>query len=151
MNICKKCGRVLQDSDLVLHKDYEDGVCYDSTVCCPCGSEDLVEAERCEECGEYFPADELYDGICKGCLKQEMTVDNALKCGEEGGARQTISVNGFLASCFSEDEINRILEEKLQNLIDSSYASAMGIIDKAECWCEEDETYFADWLKSNKK
>lgn len=36
--------------------------------CSNCGEpEDIEPAFACEECGEYFPADELTSGFCKKC------------------------------------------------------------------------------------
>ena len=89
----------------------------------------------------------MHDGICKDCLKEEMTVDNAIECGKDGSARVEVSINGFLASCFSQEQIDELLIKALEEKINASDADANKVIDMAEIWCGEDESYFADWLK----
>lgn len=73
---CKHCGAIFdeEDADLVdvgfwcefwghdvYNKEYE--------LHCPdCGSEDIDDAEECEECRDYFTPDELdEDGLCPCC------------------------------------------------------------------------------------
>lgn len=107
----------------------------------------VTEAEQCETCGEYFREDELHDGVCDECLKEEATVANALECGKDGSARMEVSVNGFLAMVFTSDKIDEILTRELERLIGKSDDHAKHIIDVAETWCLEDKSYFAEWLK----
>ena len=39
--------------------------------CIYCGSDDLEEADECQECGELFPESELDDeGVCEDCRKE---------------------------------------------------------------------------------
>lgn len=153
MLICEDCGSVLHEDELKTERSYVSdyaGGCYEDYTCCPCGGS-VTEAEQCEVCGEYFKPEDLHEGMCEDCLKQEMTVDNALRCGKDASARQEVSVNGFLARCFDEEEIDALLLEALEMQINSSEANAVAIMDSAEEWCEEDIGYFAEWLKSRKE
>ena len=123
------------------------GGCYENITGCPCGGS-VEEAEMCDMCGEYFRHEDLHDGICIDCLREEMTVDNAIECGKDGSARSDVSINGFLAMVFSHEKIDEILIRELERLIGESAANANHIIDLARVWCEEDTSYFADWLNS---
>lgn len=147
MLICEDCGRTLHEDDLVTQKSYVSdyaGGCYEEYSTCPCGG-DVEEAEMCVCCGEYFKKDELTDGICEDCLKEQMSVDNAIEAGNE--AKVTVELNGFLASVFNESVIERLMLDEFEKIIDASDDGAMAAIDKAEEWCREDLLWFADWLK----
>ncbi len=39
-------------------------------LCPNCGSEDVWEEARCEECGEEYAASDISDGLCRVCLEQ---------------------------------------------------------------------------------
>ena len=46
---------------------------------CPdCGGA-YVEAQRCYDCGDYYPADDLIESICNECLCANVTYDKALQ------------------------------------------------------------------------
>ena len=153
MYICCDCGSVLDEDELHTERSYVSdymGGSYEDTVSCPCGGE-IVEAEKCSLCGEYYRPEDMQDDICIECIKSEMTVDNAIECGKDGSAREDVSINGFLASIFSKEKIDEILIRELERLIDSSDECAMHVINKAEEWCNGDVSYFADWLKSRQK
>lgn len=144
---CLDCGRILDDDELKTERSYVSdymGGCYESFSCCPCGG-DIEEVERCDSCGEYFTSDELPDGICLDCLKEYATVENALECGKD--AKETIKINGFLASCFSSDEIEKLLLSALEERINSSDANAVAEAETAEDYCLDDASWFAGWLK----
>lgn len=98
-------------------------------------------------CGEYYKSEDLHDGVCIECLREEMTVDNALKCGADGSARDEVSINGFLAWLFTAEKIDEILTREVERLINKSDSNAVHIINQAEEWCGADLSYFADWLK----
>lgn len=150
MVICEDCGDVLDESELKQERSYISdymGGCYEDITGCPCGGS-VEEAEMCDMCGEYFRHEDLHDGICIDCLREEMTVDNAIECGKDGSARSDVSINGFLAMVFSHEKIDEILIRELERLIVESDANANHIINLARAWCEEDTSYFADWLNS---
>lgn len=150
MYICDDCGTVLDEDELRTERSYISdymGGCYETITTCPCGG-NIEEAERCERCGEYYKPEDLRDGVCPDCLREEMTVDNAIKYGADGGAREEVSVNGFLARLFMSEKIDEILIREVERLISESDSNAVHIINQAEEWCGEDLSYFADWLKS---
>lgn len=74
--ICQSCKTTTQEENL--KKQYETfglspeelgygkGVPY--LVCPICGCDELMEAIRCDACGEYFEDCDIDDGICYSCL-----------------------------------------------------------------------------------
>lgn len=151
MVVCEDCGATLDENELVTTRSYVSdymGGCYEYSTGCSCGGP-VTNAEQCVICGEYFKEDEMHDRICDECLKEEMTVDNAIECGKDGSARTEVSINGFLAFCFNQEEIDSLLTKALEDKINNSDAAVNGAIDNAEEWCKEDLSYFADWLKRN--
>lgn len=48
-------------------------------VCPDCKETDYYELETCKICGEYFNQDELWNGMCEQCLKDEFEVHRGLK------------------------------------------------------------------------
>jgi len=100
------------------------------------------EAKRCIECQEWFTDDELIYGYCKECLEEEMTYENAIKYGSEN--EESVSINGFLASCFSADEIQEIL---LKELTQAKELMPSRIDEYVKTYCKDDLDYFAEWLE----
>lgn len=81
--ICKNCGKVLDEEDLVVRlyspeTRYEPAE-YTDPECPDCGSEDIWDAEECPICGEYYIKD---DGgaICPDCEEAIMAaIDDLAK------------------------------------------------------------------------
>lgn len=80
MYICKKCGKVFKEEDVVeIHDDPSPaGVSlpsgYYTYYECPyCGSDDIHEATECVVCGDYFVDDG--DDVCEECFG---TIENKL-------------------------------------------------------------------------
>lgn len=141
--MCEQCGDVYEN--LPTHDEdlgYDVGVgkmvarvtLVDS---CHCGG-NLVKATQCEECGEWFKKNGQQT-ICDKCLEKYKTLDNAIKLGDEYSIPKKI--NQFFAWCFSEVEINQILERELRE------AQKLG----KQFVSKELESYFADneWLSGN--
>lgn len=141
--MCKRCGDVYEE--LPTHDEdfgYDVGIGRVSAVqtlvdSYHCGG-NFVEATQCDECGEWFEKNGLQT-ICDKCLEKYKTLDNAIKLGDEYSIPKKI--NQFFAWCFSEEEINQILERELRE------AQKLGkpFVSK------ELESYFADneWLSGN--
>lgn len=115
--VCEYCGKVLDEEELpVYNEDYgfETGIGYKSIIqeivdTCNCGG-NFVEATECEMCGEYFnDCDDI--GICNNCLEENATFENAIKIGDDNPEK--IYINGYLASEFTNEEIEEILRREL--------------------------------------
>lgn len=143
---CNYCGCVIEDDELGTHEEDRGefwGSPCSETVCddCSCGG-GFDEAKRCIECQEWFTDDELIYGYCKECLEEEMTYENAIKYGSEN--EESVAINGFLASCFSADEIQEIL---LKELTQAKELMPSRIDEYVKTYCKDDLYYFAEWLE----
>ena len=105
---CRWCGEVFGEEDMATSvtshfcgnssSDEEFGECPN------CGEGMIEEAVQCKECGEWFFRDELHEGYCDDCLKNNATFDNVLRCAEEND-----DAKGFAESILTEEEITNIL------------------------------------------
>lgn len=107
--ICERCGHVLEGKETQLSYD-------DTLVCRMCGG-DAVPAYRCEICEEIVPEDEI-EGcehkVCRSCIeKKRYDVDFCAKVGEAEGSE--CCLNSFLASLFTESEINDLMLAALKD------------------------------------
>ena len=75
MLICKECGAIFSDEELVKSTEnhpYGEGYAIETFYCCPsCKSGDIEEAHQCFHCGEYLSFDgiDFYGGkkLCEVC------------------------------------------------------------------------------------
>ena len=74
---CTDCGYVFDYEDRTVVKEshgFDDGF-YETFSCCPnCGG-DFKDAVDCDQCGETFTEDELYEGWCEKCLRETINYD----------------------------------------------------------------------------
>jgi hypothetical protein len=107
--ICERCGRTLEGNETQLS-------CDDTLVCRMCGG-DAVPAYRCEICEEIVPEDEIggcEHKVCWTCIeKKRYDVDFCTKVGEAEGSE--CCLNSFLASFFTESEINELMLAALKD------------------------------------
>lgn len=117
MYICDKCGKLFDDDELPQitehfplceEFDFSTKIFYEEN--CSCGGE-IVKALSCEKCGEYFK--ENGRCICEKCLNEYKSLDIALEIGSDW--EEKLSLNGFLASSFTKEEIELILIDTLKN------------------------------------
>lgn len=134
MLVCTHCGELKREEELKYvtephgerHLDYN----------CRCGGE-FIEATKCRVCCKWFDNSEL-DGVCEGCLDEYETVGMALEIGAEN-LESVDGINGFVASCLSVEQINKILVKWVEeNFTDHSKA----VVE----YLEDDKGYFSDYL-----
>ena len=74
---------------------------------------------ECRICRKKFREENLYQGLCRTCIKEWETVGDALEWGEE--RTENIQINGFVAHVLSEEQINKILAKWCEeNFVDGS-------------------------------
>lgn len=64
MYICKDCGAVFNDADLMEY----NGEYF--TACPICGSRNFEETGWCKSCNAVVPKSKVYDGICDDCASE---------------------------------------------------------------------------------
>lgn len=153
MYICDMCGDLVDKDDLPTYTEdfgYDTGVgwrsCPQTFVSdCHCGGT-YVEAERCKLCDEYFNPDDLEGGVCKSCLEDELTYENAIKVGEIN--KEKVEINSFYTFAFTEDEIEKILKKELD---EANRLSPSVVDDDVKNYLNEDKSWFGDWLIEQRK
>ena len=150
MYICNRCGNLCEDDELPTYEEdfgFETGVGWKAMKqtfvdTCSCGG-DFVEARECALCGEYFDKEEGWR-VCKHCLEEGATYENALAVGEEN--KDSVKINGFLANVFTESQIEEILQRELDQ---ARKLTPTDINEQAKQYCLDDSDYFGDWLEKN--
>lgn len=138
MYICSYCGKTFEDEE-VETVESEESIVVDGYSCrtfvlssCTCGRE-LEKASICQKCGA--PVEEGYS-LCEICLEEYKTVDVALEIGEEWDG--CITLNGFLLSYYSREDIEQILLDSIRN-------ESVDKVQKAVSrYCEEDKECFRE-------
>jgi DNA-directed RNA polymerase subunit RPC12/RpoP len=101
---CRDCGKVFENAE----EKGTRGEYLPECTCPHCGSEDYDKAIECEECGEYYLADDLTEGVCPECIKG--FANDLEMCYKVGKCdEREIKINGFLLSMFEVEDIEKIL------------------------------------------
>ena len=121
--ICERCGHMLEGRETQLSYD-------DTLVCRLCGG-NAVNAYRCEVCEELVPEDDV-EGcehkVCRSCIeKKRYDLDFCTKVGETEGSE--CCLNSFLASFFTESEINDLMMEALKERAKISPVDGLKYLD----------------------
>ena len=143
MYICTDCGKVFEDWEV----EREDST-YGEEHCglgapitrfmridteCSCGGE-IVKAKECERCGEFTAE---YNDLCLNCYDEYKTLDSVLEIGAEW--EENVSLNGFLLSAFTKEEIECVLLYALKE-----HKNVKHFVDK---YCEDDIEYFRGYAE----
>lgn len=157
MYICEKCDAVIETDecrieydDLGLSNDVRRDWAGEKCSVCPCcRTGNLICAERCEICQEYFPVDELChsDGyMCEDCFNKLDYADikNVSDCFADI-SKIDIKVDSLLYFIFGDD---KQINEALWALVEQKHA-ALGTIpvsdrERAKEWALEDKSGFIE-------
>ena len=115
---CEDCGHIFEEGEQCEWEEmhgftYGPGEHFSGCPRCKGG---YYEVYNCEDCGEIFEEDELHVGRCAECLKNNFKGDFKMceKVAEHSSYTEDVAINGFLATQFTAEEINKILSEKLE-------------------------------------
>ena len=133
---CDHCVREFEEPDIITETHgMTDGSCEKIGVCPYCKGY-FEEMAQCRICGEYFTEDELSGGVCDECIYEHSTdIELCHKLGEE--AEETIKINGFIASVFTEEQINEILWNRIKEINRMVNISCYDFIDSDKSWFAE--------------
>lgn len=139
MYICEKCKKKYRTLKNKEHKIFPlvKVLTFESEeeTICKCGG-NIVELKKCQKCGAEMISE--YD-LCAKCFSEYKTFDTALGIGED--CQESISINGFLLSCFSKIDIELILIDALKNIDKPTLAKS--ILE----YCNENEEYFKEYAE----
>ena len=142
MYICEHCGELREELPCSKYYDRVDGNWAMSGWVeeedneCSCGGT-FVEATECPVCGEWTNPKE--GNICKECLKEEMTLENAIEYSRECGFGYEIELPDFF-EFYTAKEIEEIL---IKHIL-STKTKEQGNVKE---YCENDISCFSDFLE----
>jgi len=149
MFICESCGNTREE--LLTYKEsrgnFPDGNNSEMVTDCECScGGNYVEATKCLSCGDWFNDSDNLGGICSSCFDKFADFENALDYGEE--EKGNIHINGFLASQFTEIQINEILKREL---VEAHILMPLEIDNGARKFCRDNDRNFSKWLREQSK
>ena len=135
---CHRCEKRFEEPDFVTEKHGLDTPPYEKVAVCPYCYGYFEEMYQCEICGEWFTDGELTSGVCDDCIYQHDTdYELCYKLGNEEDIKESVSINGFVASVFTEEQINEILMRELRNIKDITNISCIEFIGSDKSWFAE--------------
>lgn len=137
---CHECDRRFEEPDIITETHgMIDGSCEKIGVCPYCKGY-FEEVYQCKICGEWFTDGELTSGVCDDCIYQHDTdIELLYRLGNEEDAKETVKLNGFIASVLTEEQISEIVIRELRTL------NYVGCINGTE-FIGSDKDWFAEKL-----
>lgn len=135
---CHECDRRFEKPDIIIETHGLDSPPYEKIGVCPYCKGYFEQVYQCKICGEWFTDDELTMGVCDECVYQHDTdYELCYKLGNEEEAKEKITINGFVASVFTEEQISEILIRELRNIKDITNISCIEFIGSDKSWFAE--------------
>ena len=133
---CHRCGKHFEEPDIITETHGLDSPPYEKVAVCPYCHGWFEEMYQCKVCGQFFTDDELTMSVCDECIyEHEINAELCHKFGEE--AEESIKINGFIASVFSEEQINEILWNRIKEINRIVNVSCYAFIDRDKSWFAE--------------
>ena len=133
---CHNCGKRFEEPHIIEEKHGLDTPPYEKIGVCPYCKGYFEEMTQCRICGQYFTEDELSGGVCDECVYEHSTdIELCHRLGQE--AEESIKLNGFIASVFSEEQINEILWNRIKEINRMVNISCYDFIDSDKSWFAE--------------
>jgi hypothetical protein len=135
---CHNCGRRFEEPDFVVERHGLDTPPYEKVAVCPYCHGYFDEMYQCKICGEWNTDGELTSGVCDECIYQHDTdIELLYKLGNEEEAKETVTLNGFVASVLTEEQINEILMRELRTINYAGYVNGTEFIGSDKSWFAE--------------
>ena len=144
---CHECDRRFEEPDFITETHGLDTPPYEKIAVCPYCKGYFEEMYQCKICGEYFTVDELTSGVCDDCIYEHDTdIELLYRLGNEEDAKETVKLNGFIASVLTEEQINEILYKRIKEITE---ISMFNWINGTE-FIGSDKSWFAEQLIKEK-
>ena len=132
---CHECDKQFDEPDVIKESHgFTDGS-YEEHGVCPYCKGYFEELHQCKICGQHFTGDELSNGVCDECVYEKAAdIEFCYKLGAEEDAQESIKINGFIASYFSEEQINEILWNRIKEINRIVNISCYDFIDSDKSW-----------------
>lgn len=135
---CHECDRRFEEPDIITETHgMTDGSCEKIGVCPYCKGY-YEPMYQCKICGQYFTEDELSGGVCDECIYEHDTdIELLYRLGNEEDAKETVKLNGFIASVLTEEQINEIVMRELRTINYAPYINGIEFIGSDKSWFAE--------------
>lgn len=135
---CHECDRRFEEPDFITETHGLDSPPYEKIGVCPYCKGYYEPMYQCKICGEWFTDDELTSGVCDDCIYQHDTdIELLYRLGNEEDAKETVTINGFIASVLTEEQINEILMRELRTINYACYVNGTEFIGSDKSWFAE--------------
>ena len=135
---CHECDRQFDKPDFVTETHGFELPPYEKMAVCPYCKGYFEEMYQCKVCKEFFTDDELTSGVCDCCIWDKATdFEFCYKLGNEEDAKETIKLNGLVASIFTEEQIAEILMKELRIIKDIGLVNCFEFIGSDKSWFAE--------------
>lgn len=135
---CFECERHFEEPDFIVEKHGLDTPPYEKLAACPYCKSFFREMYQCKICGEWFTDEELTMYVCDDCIYQHDTdIELLYKLGNEEEVKETVTLNGFVASVLTEEQINEILIRELRTINYACYVNGTEFIGSDKSWFAE--------------
>lgn len=131
---CHNCGKQFEEPHIIEERHGLDTPPYEKIGVCPYCKGYFEEMHQCKICGQYFTNAELSGGVCDECIYENSTdIEFCYNLETE----ETIKINGFIASVFTEEQINEILWNRIKEINRMVNISCYDFIDSDKSWFAE--------------
>lgn len=127
---CDRCNHRFNVFDIVTEPHGE------KVACCPFCHGSFEEIKQCKICGDWYAEDDMTSDVCDECIySHENDIELCYKFGEV--AKEAVSINGFIASVFTEEQIAEILMKELRIAKEIGQVSCIEFIGSDKSWFAE--------------
>ena len=140
---CLECGYIFGEGEQASWKEmraqFDMYDCYETICGCPVCGGDFDLTVKCDICGSDHLSKDLINGVCEDCIEDyKYDVDVCYNIGKNQD--EDVSINLFLATMFTKEEIEEIL---FKSLLDGEK-----VIGKIDCkkFIDLDKSWFAECL-----
>lgn len=141
---CNRCGLRFEKYVVAEEKHGLGYPPYEKIAACPHCHGTFEELEKCEICGEWHTQDEITNGVCDKCIYSfDSDIEFCYTLGNEEESTECVSINGFIASVLTNEQINEILIKELRIAFSIGAFNCNDFIDGDKSW-------FADKIKEAK-
>lgn len=126
---CVRCEEIFNEYETVKHKGEQ--------VCPNCYGTEYEEAYLCKCCGKYFLDEELESGFCQSCIEDfefEYKHDPQRCFDLAKDFDETISLNSFIVSQFTKEQIEEILLKEVKEQAKIPFADYSNFIEQDKQW-----------------
>lgn len=122
---------------------------------CPFCGGDYEEAEICDKCGEYYLEDELFNGVCAGCVVDSIDYSDFLEFLTENELLGTFMFKMVFESPEPPEYSEKLLAELrnifLRKRLDDLTSSKAGFLELCKKFVTDNEftsvPEYAEWLE----